>query len=576
MPVLKKKDSKGSYYQYGDSGKKYYVDELGEEKAKEKADKQGIAIRLSGYSENNSCDENYLSSYDEEISEMIYQKYIEENVEISKYEDIDFTIPSGVKERAKYGLELRSKYGRGGTSVGMATARYLVNNDKASPAKVKHISKYFPRHAGDNLSDTDKDGDPPSNGYIAWLLWGDDEGRAWSEKIVAQMERYDEAESNILKYQKDGFLIELNKVNLDDVSGRLKLKMSAHEIYKDEMLYNKNGITWTERNTVNNIKSAIGMPYVVRFFDSDNEIPFDHGTETYDEYGNVSFPDSVQVGSVQNAYVEEVNGKKLLMTEGYISTQRYPNFVKWLREVIQNEGEKIYGSVEINGKGNSKSIVYENGRTNSDGSIKFGRKPKTYDYTALAILYGEEPADDMSQIFELNSKDKRRKNMDFKELYEKEVEAKKALELEVNALKKEKDELNKSLEEKSEAVVNAHKELKAKETEIEKEKTEHAEVNSKYEDLLKEKQLTEVNSYFEGIKALFEESELNELKVFVESVDLAGLKNKESEICTAKYKESKKSEPNTKDDKQDTENNSVTVVTDGVEPENFGSFFDIQ
>jgi hypothetical protein len=52
MPVRRKQDSKGPYYQWGDSGKKYRYeagDKPGREKAKEKAEKQGRAIRASGY-----------------------------------------------------------------------------------------------------------------------------------------------------------------------------------------------------------------------------------------------------------------------------------------------------------------------------------------------------------------------------------------------------------------------------------------------------------------------------------------------------------------------------------------------
>ena len=52
MPVHRGKDSKGSYYQWGDSGKKYRY-ETGDDKsrkaAKAKATKQGQAAHASGY-----------------------------------------------------------------------------------------------------------------------------------------------------------------------------------------------------------------------------------------------------------------------------------------------------------------------------------------------------------------------------------------------------------------------------------------------------------------------------------------------------------------------------------------------
>lgn len=116
-----------------------------------------------------------------------YQNYIKE-CRFGKYDDIDFKIPKKVKENAQRGLDLRKEYGRGGTNVGMSTARYLVSNDTASPEKVRHIAKYFPRHKGDNLDEKN----PPSNGWIAWLLWGSDEAWRWSQNIVDRMNKMDE------------------------------------------------------------------------------------------------------------------------------------------------------------------------------------------------------------------------------------------------------------------------------------------------------------------------------------------------------------------------------------------------
>src|SRR5690606_27089015 len=52
MPVHRGKDSKGAYYQWGDSGKKYRYetgDKSSRERARSKAEKQGQAARASGY-----------------------------------------------------------------------------------------------------------------------------------------------------------------------------------------------------------------------------------------------------------------------------------------------------------------------------------------------------------------------------------------------------------------------------------------------------------------------------------------------------------------------------------------------
>lgn len=109
-----------------------------------------------------------------------YEKDVESEFHFA---EINMRIPETVKNNAKKGLELRKEYGRGGTSVGIATAKYLVENTTITKEKVRHVAKYFPRHKGDNLDQKD----PPSNGYIAWLLWGGTTAWKWSQSIVDRL-----------------------------------------------------------------------------------------------------------------------------------------------------------------------------------------------------------------------------------------------------------------------------------------------------------------------------------------------------------------------------------------------------
>lgn len=106
---------------------------------------------------------------------------------------VDLGIPKNVQANAKRGLDLRAEHGFGGTKVGEATARLLAAGGTVTARKVRHISRYFPRHAGDNLDQDGKNGQPPSRGYIAWLLWGGDAGRTWSERIVKALDAQDRA-----------------------------------------------------------------------------------------------------------------------------------------------------------------------------------------------------------------------------------------------------------------------------------------------------------------------------------------------------------------------------------------------
>jgi hypothetical protein len=101
----------------------------------------------------------------------------------------DLHIPKAVQENAREGLRLREAHGFGGTDVGEHMAEQLAAGGAVTAEEARHIAHYFPRHAHDNLDETGKDGGRPSRGYIAWLLWGGDEGRAWSEKAVAKLDQ---------------------------------------------------------------------------------------------------------------------------------------------------------------------------------------------------------------------------------------------------------------------------------------------------------------------------------------------------------------------------------------------------
>ena len=124
----------------------------------------------------------------------------EDGVEIEakapgKYDDINFSIPSGVKKQAEIGLGWSKEFNRGGTQVGKATANYLLNNSTVSPEKARQIARYFPRHAVDLK--TPSNSKPGADGYpgaglIAWKLWGGNEGWRWSQKLVDAMNSRDE------------------------------------------------------------------------------------------------------------------------------------------------------------------------------------------------------------------------------------------------------------------------------------------------------------------------------------------------------------------------------------------------
>ena len=84
---------------------------------------------------------------------------------------------------ARRGLALRKEYGRGGTAVGVARARDIANKASLSNSTVMRMHSFFSRHRVDKKGKGWTAGSEgyPSNGLIAWLLWGGDSGARWAE-----------------------------------------------------------------------------------------------------------------------------------------------------------------------------------------------------------------------------------------------------------------------------------------------------------------------------------------------------------------------------------------------------------
>lgn len=87
---------------------------------------------------------------------------------------------ASMRAAAKRGLELRRKYGKGGTAVGVARARDIINGKGLSLSTVKRMRSFFARHDGNQK------GGENDAGYIAWLLWGSGSGRSWANNILRQ------------------------------------------------------------------------------------------------------------------------------------------------------------------------------------------------------------------------------------------------------------------------------------------------------------------------------------------------------------------------------------------------------
>ena len=106
---------------------------------------------------------------------------------MKKYAHIDFTPPEVVAQYAEEGLRLRREFGRGGTAIGVARARDLKNRRKVSPRTILRMVSFFARHEVDKRGKNYNHPTKPSNGLIAWLLWGGDPGKEWANRIKQEM-----------------------------------------------------------------------------------------------------------------------------------------------------------------------------------------------------------------------------------------------------------------------------------------------------------------------------------------------------------------------------------------------------
>lgn len=93
---------------------------------------------------------------------------------------MSFKPPANVAKVAARGLELRRRYGHGGTDVAIARARDLKNRRPLTLDTLKKMRAWYARH------ERNKSGPVNDRGRIAWMLWGGDTGRAWVNRTLAR------------------------------------------------------------------------------------------------------------------------------------------------------------------------------------------------------------------------------------------------------------------------------------------------------------------------------------------------------------------------------------------------------
>lgn len=246
--------------------------------------------------------------------------------------------------------------------------------------------------------------------------------------------------------------ISSKKVN----SGEKHFKAVLFKIQPDSCLenltgtkFNLNGITWIKQYCEENLKSAIGKSITVEFTNSERTEILGHG-DTGIEDGIPVFNNATVIGHFTDINITDIEIDGEICTacvgEGILDYMRYKPFLDILEQRL-NQGETIYGSVEIIGKPeNENKIIY------LDGWKAEGRVPVDFLISGWAIL-DIKPSDDKSQLLELNQKqNKEEHKMDETKI----LETVKSAIVETNSKNADYEnqiaELNSAIEEKETAI----------------------------------------------------------------------------------------------------------------------------
>jgi HK97 family phage major capsid protein len=118
--------------------------------------------------------------------------------------EIDLVPTDAMVTEAERGLAWRQEFGRGGTEIGVARARDIKNKADLSPETIRRMTSFFARHEVDKQAEGFSPGEDgyPSNGRIAWALWGGDAGRSWAEAKASRMESIDENDRDLQSYEE--------------------------------------------------------------------------------------------------------------------------------------------------------------------------------------------------------------------------------------------------------------------------------------------------------------------------------------------------------------------------------------
>jgi predicted GNAT family acetyltransferase len=163
-------------------------------------------------------------------------------IEASKTEATYNDYPAAATKNAQQAIDWKEKYGRdeveAGTAVGWARANQLAKGEQVSKDVVSRMAQFNRHRKNSTIATEFKDEPWKDKGYVAWLIWGGDEGVDWAMEKMKEIEK-EEASENVkaLKHVKlfEQFVTEsiedteLNEL-IDHVFGVMDGRVPKNEI----------------------------------------------------------------------------------------------------------------------------------------------------------------------------------------------------------------------------------------------------------------------------------------------------------------------------------------------------------
>ena len=152
--------------------------------------------------------------------------------------------PAAAKKNAQKAIDWKEEHGRdevdAGTPVGWARAHQLAKGENLSTDTVKRMSAFNRHRKNSSIKPELKETPWKDRGYVAWLIWGGDEGVDWAIEKSKEIDAM--KESKQLKYIKP--LNEAEKYITDEfkVGDKIKTNFGEWEVIETDYAPNKSFI----------------------------------------------------------------------------------------------------------------------------------------------------------------------------------------------------------------------------------------------------------------------------------------------------------------------------------------------